>query len=94
MKHSATLINVSRAELVDQQALLEALESCRLWGAGLDVHPSEPTSAGDPILNHPRVVATPHTAGSTIDILVKSIDKSVGNLQRVARGLAPDFVVN
>jgi len=94
LKDSVVLINVSRAGLVDQQALLEALESGRLWGAGLDVYPSEPTKAGDPVLNHPRVVATPHTAGSTLEILVKAIDRSIDNLKQVATGQEPNFIVN
>jgi len=94
MKATTILINVSRAGLVDQDAFRRALDERIIWGAGLDVYPTEPTEKGDPILSHPRVVATPHTAGSTIDILKQAIDESVANLERVAKGEKPLFIIN
>jgi len=94
MKATTILINVSRAGLVDQDAFRRALDERIIWGAGLDVYPTEPTEKGDPILSHPRVVATPHTAGSTIDILKQAIDESVANLERVANGEKPLFIIN
>lgn len=94
MKKSAVLINVSRAALVDQDALKEALQSGRLWGAGLDVYPVEPTAPNDPILTHPHVVATPHTAGSTRDVYLEVMDRAVENLRRAARGEQPQYLVS
>ncbi len=58
----AYLINVAWGGLVDESALLEALDGRRLAGAGLDVLPWSPAPAGHPLIGHPRVVMTPHSA--------------------------------
>lgn len=58
----ATLINVSRGELVDADALAQSLDAGHLAGAGLDVLGGEPPSAAHPLRAHPRAVVTPHIA--------------------------------
>ncbi len=66
MKPTAYLINTARGGIVDEDALLEALEAGRLAGAGLDVFQGEPNVKPE-LVRHPRVVATPHIAASTED---------------------------
>ena len=58
-------VNAARGAIVDRAAMVHALDSGRLRGAGLDVHWSEPCSPGDPLLLRPGVIGTPHMAAST-----------------------------
>lgn len=66
MKDGATLINCARGGVVDEDALLEALNSGKLAGAGIDVFLEEPTK-NEALVNHPRVSVTPHIGGATIE---------------------------
>jgi phosphoglycerate dehydrogenase-like enzyme len=64
MKPGACIVNVSRAELIDREALLNALRSGHLGGLGLDVHYEEPGQSDDELLSFDNVILTPHMAGS------------------------------
>lgn len=93
MKPGAFLINVARGGLVDPDALLSALESGKLAGAGLDVFWEEPPDSHHPIFTY-NVIATPHVAGVT-DASYDGIAHAVAaNIERYATGDAPLFAVN
>lgn len=65
MKKGAMLVNTARGELIDNPALIRALDACHLKGAALDVFVKEPPEATDPLLKHPRIITTPHLGAST-----------------------------
>lgn len=69
MKPSAYLVNTSRGPIVDQAALIAALEAGRIAGAGLDVYDREPLPPDHPILSAPRTVLTPHLGYTTHETL-------------------------
>ena len=65
VRSGVLLVNAARGGIVDEAALLEALEGGRVGGAGLDVFDQEPTPPGHPLVAHPRVICTPHMGAST-----------------------------
>ncbi len=67
MKPTAWLINTSRGPIVDEAALIDALESNRIAGAGLDVYDIEPLPAGHKLRSLPNTVLTPHIGGRTYE---------------------------
>jgi len=64
-KKGVLVVNAARGGIVDEKALLAALESGQVGGAALDVFVSEPPAAGDPLVSHPKVICTPHLGAST-----------------------------
>jgi phosphoglycerate dehydrogenase-like enzyme len=94
MKKNSVLINVARGTLVDEPALLAAVKSGHLYGAGLDVVKDEPVSEGNPLLMEPRIFVTPHIAGST-DLMLDGTVKYLGEvLARYRDGSRSEGLVN
>jgi len=94
MKKNAVLVNVGRGTLVDESALLAAVKSDHLFGAGLDVVKDEPVSEGNPLLMEPRIFVTPHIAGST-DLMLEGTVKYLGEVLVGYRdGLRSEGIVN
>lgn len=93
MKRGAILINTSRGALVDEKALLEALESGQLGGAGLDVFEKEPPDINNPLFKRWNVIVTPHISAGTKDALVAKMDAAFANMVRVTEGKQPLDVV-
>ena len=89
MKPTAYLINTARGPLVDEQALVQALQAGRLGGAALDVFHTEPLPMDSPLRSAPRLLLTPHIAGSTEQSRVAMTEMAVENARRVLRGEAP-----
>ena len=94
MKPTAFLINVSRGPIVDELALIEALESGKLAGAAMDVFDPEPPAPDNPLFRLPNVVATPHISSFT-DLGRQAMSQgAVAQTLQVLRGERPLFLVN
>jgi D-3-phosphoglycerate dehydrogenase / 2-oxoglutarate reductase len=93
MKKGAFLVNVARGPLVDEEALLGALESGRLGGAALDVFEVEPPTRTK-LLAHPRLIATPHLGASTHEAQRRAGRQVVDEVLRALRGEPLQSLVN
>lgn len=86
MQPSAFLVNVARGRVVDEAALIAALEARRIAGAAVDVTVEEPLPAVSPLWAMPHVIVTPHSAGETRRYEDRVIDFLVANIDRLSRG--------
>ena len=94
MKPSAYLINIARGPLVDEVALLTALQERRIAGAGLDVWEEEPVSPDNPLLVLDSVIGMPHHLGATRESLRCACEAIQENILRVLAGARPKHAVN
>lgn len=94
MKNGAILINVARGGLMDDEAVVKAVNSGKLSGAGIDCVEEEPTKPGNPILENPNIIVTPHVGGGSADISDVMFPMITGNIELLAIGKELKYVVN
>lgn len=93
MRPTAAVVNVSRGELIDERALVRALEDGRLGGAGLDVFEREPPDPDHPLMRLPNVVLTSHAAYYSVEALDDVRRKAFEEVARVLAGERPERAV-
>jgi phosphoglycerate dehydrogenase-like enzyme len=94
MKEGIILVNTARGELIDEEALLDALEKGKVAGVGLDVVEGEPIDKNHPLLRFENVVITPHTSAYTYECLRAMGENVVCDVERVFKGEIPEEVIN
>jgi phosphoglycerate dehydrogenase-like enzyme len=96
MKQGVYLINVARAELVDEKALAEAIMKGKIAGAGIDVFSEEPVNMNNPLqaVESERLLFSPHVAGVTDEAAGRIINMATANIARMLKGEKPESLVN
>lgn len=93
MKPSAIIVNTSRGPVIDETALHAALAEGTIAAAGLDVYDQEPPPADNPLFTLENVILTAHLAGPTFESNTARVRNAFDNVQRVARGEPPLWVI-
>jgi len=93
MKTTAIIINTARGAIINREALLDALTSGKISGAGLDVFDKEPLPADDPLLKLNNIVLSPHNAGMTPETIEKGAQIALDNIINYLQG-SPTNIVN
>lgn len=94
MKPSGIFINIARGKVVDENALIQALENSVIQGAGLDVFEQEPLPTSSPLLKLPNVVALPHIGSATHETRDAMAQRAVDNIRLALHGERPISLVN
>lgn len=94
MKSDAILINIARGKVVDQNALIDALNDGKIGGAGLDVFAEEPLPEDSPLWCMPNVIIAPHIGGFVSDLYEKITNLFINNLDRYLAGKSLQGIVN
>ena len=94
MKHGVFVINTARGAVIDTKALVDALKSGKVGGAGLDVFEKEPPDPNDPLLRMDTVFVTPHTGFLSVESQRDRQSMAVDEVMRVLRNERPRSVVN
>jgi len=93
MKDGAMLVNTSRGEVVDEEALIKALKSGKLSGAALDVFEKEPLPKDHPLIKIPNVILTPHIAWYSEEAMMEQKRETVLNVKEFLLGRKPPYLV-
>ena len=93
MQPGAIIVNTSRGPVIDEDPLYQALKEQRIAGAGLDVMVEEPPAPAHPLFTLPNVTLTPHSAGPTWENWTARFRNGFDNIQRVAAGRRPLWVI-
>jgi D-3-phosphoglycerate dehydrogenase len=94
MKPTAYLVNTARGEVIDVDALVEAVRAGTIAGAGIDVLPEEPPAADHPILHDDRIIVTPHIGWASVEAGHDSKVRGSEDVVRVLRGERPKYPIN
>jgi D-3-phosphoglycerate dehydrogenase len=94
MKNSAIVINTARGPIIDEKALIEALRSGQIAGAGLDVLEQEPPALDNPLLSMDNVLVTPHVASASTRMRPETRRRAAREVALVLRGRWPMSCVN
>ena len=94
MKSNAILVNMSRGPIVDEQALIAALQSGQIAGAGLDVFETEPPAKDNPLFTMENVIVTPHNIAWTDELAYGMGRSAFASITAISKGQIPQFVVN
>lgn len=94
MKPTAFLINTSRGEILQEDALVDALKKGQIAGAGLDVFEKEPPDVQNPLFQMGNVIVTPHTAALTKDVVIKLAEGAAENALNILEGKKPTYSAN
>ena len=94
MKPTAYLVNVARGPIVNERALIKALQEKRITGAGLDVFEKEPPATDNPLLKFENVVASSHMAGLSVESTERIQLVAAEEAVRILRGEEPKYLVN
>ena len=94
MKKTAFIINTARGQIINEDALIWALDNHVIAGAALDVFNNNPPGAGHKLLTYPNVITTPHIGGATLDAYSRNFAMCTDNIRAVEQGRRPEFIVN
>jgi D-3-phosphoglycerate dehydrogenase len=94
MRSTAFFINTSRGAIVDESALLDALQRKQIDGAALDVRATEPPEVPNPFAGMDNVILTPHIASFTVEAQLRTFEAVCSDLDRVLRGQPPVYSLN
>ncbi|MED5361317.1 MAG: NAD(P)-dependent oxidoreductase, partial [Actinomycetota bacterium] len=94
MRDGVFIVNTARGGLIDDNALLDALKSGKVAGAGLDVTEPEPLPSGHPLLQHESVLVTPHVASATTEGRNRIFTMALDQVVTALAGIKPSHILN